>query len=254
MKRKLLSLAILMSAVLLSGPGTSGSAETLSGQRGLKIRTIYLDPSYGGRARGPSFGGRQYGKDVTLKIAQKLQGLLEADGFAVRLSRTGDQFVSLDDRSSQAKSKSADIHVIISVSHREENCVRIVILRPELKASQPKPNERKTAKRKDLKTELDRIFKSLEIDSRQEESLHLASMISKKLKDDRATDCVSLLKGFYYVLIHAEMPAVTVDFGVSRTSKKQPYILEETAVDKITRSLAGSIKEFSDARVKRATQ
>jgi N-acetylmuramoyl-L-alanine amidase len=248
MTRKLFSRTIFI-AVLLLNAGTSHSAETLQLQRqlGLKIKTSYLDPWYGGREKGPHIGGKQYGKDITLKIAQDLQKLLESQGITVPLSRTGDQFVALEDRSFQAKRNGADIHLTIKVNQGKEDCIRIVILREEQKKSQPKSKALKTKDLNDLKSELDNILRNLQVESRYEDSLALAATVSKKLKDGQVADCVRLLKGFDYILTNAEMPAVIVDFGVSKTSKN-PYVLDPSSMDKIIRSVSDAIKDYVAAR------
>lgn len=254
MKLKLFAFTIIIAAALLLGAGTSVGAERLAKSLGLKVKTIYLDPWYGGRERGPLFAPKQYGKDVTLKIAQKLQALLQADGFAVHLSRRGDQLVTLEQRSVQAKSNGADIHVTIKVSQRKKDCIRISILQLEQKKSQPKPKTPKTKDLNDLNAELGEMLEALRADSAHEESLALAGKIAKKLKNGQAADCIRLLKSFDYILTNAEMPAVSVDFGVSSTASKQPYILDETSLNKITRSLVESIKEYANDRAQQATK
>ncbi len=129
MIRKLFPLTILIAAVLI-GAGTFSSAETLTLQQkpGLKVKTIYLDPWYGGREKGPHIGGKQFGKDITLKIAEDLLKLIESQGLTVHLSRTGDQFVATENRSFQAHASGADIHLVIKVSQRKEDCIQIVLL------------------------------------------------------------------------------------------------------------------------------
>jgi len=47
------------------------------------------------------------------------------------------------------------------------------------------------------------------------------------------------------------MPAVSVEFGVSSTPKKQSYILDTTIQSKVAQALADAIKEYADERAPR---
>jgi hypothetical protein len=44
------------------------------------------------------------------------------------------------------------------------------------------------------------------------------------------------------------MPAITVDFSVSPTLKKQPYILDAAFENSVAQLLSDAIKEYADDR------
>lgn len=78
---------------------------------------IYLDPGHGGNDPGATGNGLQE-KNVTLSIALKTRDILNRDyeGHSIRMSRTGDQTVSLTQRTNDANSWGADYYVSIHIN------------------------------------------------------------------------------------------------------------------------------------------
>lgn len=66
----------------------------------LKDKTIVLDPGHGGSDQGASSrtNKKSLEKVYTLKTAKELKVLLEKEGAKVKMTRTSDKYVSLDDR------------------------------------------------------------------------------------------------------------------------------------------------------------
>jgi N-acetylmuramoyl-L-alanine amidase len=243
MKRKLFIYIIWALGVLLLGFQPAIGAEPLSKQLGLRIKTIMLDPWYGGEEKGPLIG-QKYGKDITLEIAQKLQGQLEASGFKVYLTRTGDRLVPLEDRVFQGKSKGADVHLAIKVSLAKNDCIKLFIASLPIKEPRSATVTKKT---EELGTELNEIFGNLVADDIREESLLISKIILDKFKEGLSTNCVELRKGKDYILKNAQSPTVMVDFSISPTAQK-PFTLDTASLDKIAGLLADSIKQYSDNR------
>ncbi|WP_257349642.1 N-acetylmuramoyl-L-alanine amidase family protein [Pseudalkalibacillus decolorationis] len=78
---------------------------------------IYLDPGHGGSDPGATGNGLQE-KDVNLKVGLKLRDILlsEYKNVEVRMSRTTDTFVSLDERTNDANAWGADYLTSIHVN------------------------------------------------------------------------------------------------------------------------------------------
>jgi N-acetylmuramoyl-L-alanine amidase len=68
-------------------------------------RTVVIDPGHGGHDRGGSPGQRIPEKPYALDIARRLAGALEARGFRTVMTRTGDYFVGLGERSAIGNSR-----------------------------------------------------------------------------------------------------------------------------------------------------
>ena len=81
------------------------------------MKKIFLDPGHGGKDPGASGNGIKE-KDITLLIAKKTRDLLLANysGVDVQLSRTGDTFPSLSDRTSAANKWGADLLISIHIN------------------------------------------------------------------------------------------------------------------------------------------
>lgn len=78
---------------------------------------IFIDPGHGGSDSGATgFGLRE--KDLTLNIAKRIEKilLLEYDDVQVKMSRTGDQSVSLKARTNTANVWKADFLLSIHIN------------------------------------------------------------------------------------------------------------------------------------------
>jgi N-acetylmuramoyl-L-alanine amidase len=81
------------------------------------LRTVAIDPGHGGEDAGAKGATGILEKDVTLSIARRLKGLLEARlGLRVLLTRDGDQSLALDDRAALANNNKADLFVSLHAS------------------------------------------------------------------------------------------------------------------------------------------
>jgi N-acetylmuramoyl-L-alanine amidase len=78
---------------------------------------IFIDPGHGGSDPGASANGLQE-KNITLKIAKKIQDILmkEYNNVSVRMSRTGDQTRSLEERTNAANAWGADFLLSVHIN------------------------------------------------------------------------------------------------------------------------------------------
>lgn len=74
---------------------------------------VVLDPGHGGKDTGAIGPHKVYEKDVVLDISHRVRKLLEAKKIPVRMTRTGDSFPSLQQRSDYAYKVGADLFVSI---------------------------------------------------------------------------------------------------------------------------------------------
>ena len=105
---------MILATVLVAGALTA-YVSTGAGAREIGCRgQVVIDPGHGGSDTGAV--NRAYGlteKDQTLDVARRLEALLEADGYTVCMTRTGDETLSNNDRYVYANSTGAE--VLISV-------------------------------------------------------------------------------------------------------------------------------------------
>jgi N-acetylmuramoyl-L-alanine amidase len=79
-------------------------------------RIIVLDPGHGGKDPGTRGPSKLQEKTVVLDIAKRTQKLLESRGFTVYLTRTGDTYPELSERTAFAARVKADLFVSIHVN------------------------------------------------------------------------------------------------------------------------------------------
>jgi len=81
------------------------------------IRTIAIDPGHGGEDAGVKNADGVKEKDLTLAVARRAKGVIEARlGLRVLLTRDDDRNVPLDDRTSVANNNKADLFVSLHVN------------------------------------------------------------------------------------------------------------------------------------------
>lgn len=92
--------------------GLGGESLDLNYQK-TRSKTIFIDPGHGGTDPGAVYGGVQE-KHLALSVANLLKAKLQANGYTVIMSRTGDQSVDFTkERSRMANKTNADIFVSI---------------------------------------------------------------------------------------------------------------------------------------------
>jgi N-acetylmuramoyl-L-alanine amidase len=75
--------------------------------------TVVIDPGHGGKDPGATSVLGYYEKDINLAVARKIAWLLEQKGLRVKMTRTDDYFVELEDRAAIANNLDADLFVSI---------------------------------------------------------------------------------------------------------------------------------------------
>ena len=76
-------------------------------------RVVVIDPGHGGKDSGAVGSKKTFEKQVVLDISYRIKKLLETHGFKVVMTRSGDQYLSLDDRADLARKVKADLFLSI---------------------------------------------------------------------------------------------------------------------------------------------
>ena len=82
-------------------------------KKNTKKRIIVIDAGHGGKDPGCIGKGGTKEKDVVLAITKKLQSQLQAAGFSVYLTRSGDKYLKLQERASIGEQRRADLFLSI---------------------------------------------------------------------------------------------------------------------------------------------
>jgi N-acetylmuramoyl-L-alanine amidase len=89
-----------------------------------RFDTVVIDPGHGGEDEGAKGPGGSFEKDVVLDVARRLAEALEEEGLRVVMTRSADEFVSLEKRTYIANDARGDLFVSIHANAAENTSVR----------------------------------------------------------------------------------------------------------------------------------
>jgi N-acetylmuramoyl-L-alanine amidase len=183
------------------------------------LHTVVLDPGHGGDNEGTRAPVGLVEKEVTLDIAQRLEGLLTANGYQVVMTRDRDLGLSLRERADLANARRGDIFVSIHVNwleNRELRGLETFYLGPTddpyLEALAARENQQSGYSLADLKDILQQVYAGF----RQEESRRLAESVQQSLyqslrKVDESVRDRGVKSAPFGVLTRTEMPAILAE-------------------------------------------
>jgi N-acetylmuramoyl-L-alanine amidase len=100
-------------ALVLSGTATRALARTMRGSAA-KRQVVMLDPGHGGIDPGAIGVSGTYEKYIALDTAHEVARMLEGSGrYHVRMTRTGDEFIPLQERVIMAQNAGADLFISV---------------------------------------------------------------------------------------------------------------------------------------------
>ena len=221
-------------------------------------KTIVIDPGHGGKDVGAVGSGRNYEKTVVLNIAKYLKKELQKSGFKVYLTRSGDNFVKLSDRTKYANEKNADIFVSIHANAvaksnaknvygietyflspaRSERAKRVAALE-----NQGEIDEMSWGSKNSFLTILNQskltASNKLAIDIQRNMLYQLWNVYGKKSINDHG-----VREGPFWVLVGAQMPAVLVEVGYISHPEESQRIKTKKYQEKIAHGMADGIKSY----------
>jgi N-acetylmuramoyl-L-alanine amidase len=226
------------------------------GGPGEALRRIVLDAGHGGHDPGAIGPGGLQEKDVVLDVTRRVARLVE-EGLRIKvaLTRTGDHFVPLRDRTQFANKERAQLFVSIHANaHRDSDNqgVETYFLSSEATDNEARQvaalengvvqletgNSR--AKMDILKT----ILWDLAQSEFQEESSHLAETVQDSVTRTLRIATRGVKQAGFYVLGGAAMPAILVEVGFVTNKKEERRLMEPQYRDRVARAIYAGIAEY----------
>jgi N-acetylmuramoyl-L-alanine amidase len=220
------------------------------------LRVMVLDAGHGGHdpgAIGPS--GLQE-KEVVLDVTKRLARLVEEGlGVTVRLTRTGDNFVPLKERTSFANAQRADLFVSIHANaHRASvsEGVETYFLSSEAtdnEARQVAALENGVIQLEpgNSKAKMD-VLKSILWDLAQSEFQQESSQLAETVQDSMVQSLRIPTRGVkqagFYVLGGAAMPAVLVEIGFLTNRKEERKLMDPNYRERVARAIYAGLAEY----------
>ena len=222
----------------------------------LSVHRVVLDAGHGGGDPGASSTSRLIEKEVTLDLQNRLQKLLQKDGFEVVLTRTGDRLIPLRERARLANHSSGDIFVSIHVnslqSHLASHGVETYYLGPTTDPSLTRlaaaENLASGYSVSDLHALLDRVYG----DVRRDESRRLAATVQQQMFSglraiDPGLENWGVKRAPFIVLVATEMPAILAEVGCLSNDREAEMLGSATYRQQIAQALFHGIHAYASA-------
>jgi N-acetylmuramoyl-L-alanine amidase len=224
---------------------------------------VVLDPGHGGNDVGASFkdkGTLHTEKDLTLKMARDLARELIIRDFNVILTRNGDEYVALSDRTALANRVKADVFVSIHLNSTAEKMkvggVESFILNhatdeasKRLADLENSVLKESAATEKSPTQDISLIMKDMILDANLEPSRKLACALHHGLRLD--TKDRGIKQALFYVLLGADMPSVLIELGFINAEQDRDRILNQRIRLQLAARFAKALEAY---RAQRPTQ
>lgn len=223
-----------------------------------RVRTIVIDAGHGGKDPGAIGISGVYEKDVVLDIAKRVERTLETRGFKVVMTRSTDDFITLNKRTEIASRNNADIFVSIHANsspsrgvfgmetftlkdlneadHNEEQRLRNHYL-----MFQELQMKRTSADVKSILADMLYLNKQAYADTLGESVLNSATRLAKV--GDRG-----LKESRFFVLRNTLVPAVLVEVGFLTNPKEEKMLKTTSHRQRLAYGVAMGIIDYIDGR------
>ena len=230
------------------------SADSVTDNR---IKVIVLDPGHGGKDPGAT-GKISKEKDITLDMAFILKNKLEKelDGVQVLLTRSKDEFVSLQNRTKFANNQQAHLFISIHCNAALSKSIKGIETlflstanTTESRAVEALENSvvmdyeggQEAVKNYD---DLQMILADMHQSEQLEESSNLALRIQSSLMEKSSTIDRGVKQAGFYVLRGAFMPSVLVELGFITNVDEEKKLLNKDYQNKLADSIVEGVKSF----------
>ncbi|WP_424245302.1 N-acetylmuramoyl-L-alanine amidase [Elusimicrobium posterum] len=200
----------------------------------IKDMRIVIDPGHGGKDPGAVRKLSSTEKYINLEVAKEVTARLKKRGFNVKMTRTGDTFVALNQRSKIANDFDADLFVSIHANASKKTAAQgfEVYFRSE-KATDAEAAEVAALENEALQYEetnlsfADMLLRSLAVNEYINESSKAAGHVRNSVKSTsgtgiRVTPNNSIRQANFYVLKGVDSPAILIEMGyISNASDRK---------------------------------
>ncbi|MBF0378056.1 MAG: N-acetylmuramoyl-L-alanine amidase [Desulfamplus sp.] len=238
-------------------------ASSIAKQLALGVRTIVIDPGHGGRDPGASgYTKGVYEKDVVLSISKKLANKIKARlNCNVILTRSSDTYLTLEERTAIANTKSADLFISLHCNASNDSSLvgietYYLNLATDERAINVAARENATSRKNisDLESILNDLMKNAKIN----ESSRLSSVVQSNLYRGMAKKYsrirnLGVKQAPFYVLLGASMPSILIETSFLSNPEECRRLTDSAyqnaLCDSITDGIAKYIRETNPQRL-----
>jgi N-acetylmuramoyl-L-alanine amidase len=233
-----------------------GSGTSLAAQLGLKTRRVVVDAGHGGKdtgAIGPR-GVRE--KDLTLAIARRVGARLKSLGFEVVMTRRGDAFVSLDERTRIANEAHADLFVSIhcnAARRRKLEGVETWTLNVSSNRYAARLAAFENAEADRTVSDLRLILADLATKANASDARDLAQSVQSSLVRTLRSRVGpvrdhGVKQALFYVLLGTRMPSILVETGFISNPAEEARLKSARFQEGTAEAIARGVKEYVESR------
>jgi N-acetylmuramoyl-L-alanine amidase len=225
---------------------------SISRQLGLGVSRIVIDPGHGGHDPG-AVGRHTNEAELVLDVARRLEKLLlKIPGTEVILTRRGDEFVSLQERTAMANREGADLFLSIHANASQSDQARGIesyFLNFASNLSAAAVAARENAASGQPMGALPDLVKSIALNNKLAESRdfagHVQSAMVERLRgpNKRIKD-LGVKQAPFVVLIGAAMPSVLVEIAFLTNSYEGKLLKGSAYRQRIAEALCNAIREY----------
>jgi N-acetylmuramoyl-L-alanine amidase len=230
-------------------------SSALAKQLALGVRRIVIDPGHGGRDYGaPGYLKGVHEKHITLQIALKLAKMIRKElNTEVYLTRSRDRFLTLEERTAIANTKSADLFISIHTnSHKDRRAYGIetyfLNLATDDEAIRVAAMENATSTKNisDLQTILHDLMQNAKINESSRLAGNVQVSMVRHLKNKRygRIKDKGVKQAPFYVLLGAQMPAILVETGFISNPRECKRLVSVKYQQRVCEAIILGIKKY----------
>jgi N-acetylmuramoyl-L-alanine amidase len=220
----------------------------------LGVSRIVIDAGHGGKDPGAKgYYSKAREKDITLSIAKRLKKKLETRlGCEVIMTRSGDKFLTLEERTAFANTKDADLFISIHVNaHRNKNAYGVETYFLNLATDEDAirvaamENATSTKNISDLQTILMDLMQNAKINESSRLASHVQTqMVGHLQKKYSSIRDKGVKQAPFYVLLGAQMPAILVETSFISNPRECKRLMDPTYQDRLSDGIVLGIENY----------
>jgi N-acetylmuramoyl-L-alanine amidase len=239
-------------------PQNSNGSFSLARQLGLGVTRVVIDPGHGGHDPGARGNGISEA-GLVLEIATRLEALLKKQNVEVVLTRRGDTYLTLDERTALANKSEADLFLSIHANTNTVQSVRGVetyflnfASNPEAEAIAARENAGSAKSMRHLPD----IVQAIAMNNKLDESRDFATIVQSTLythlrRTNKTLKNLGVKQAPFMVLVGARMPSVLAEISFMSNRAEATLLKTERYKQQIAEALSAGIMRYQSA-LKRA--
>jgi N-acetylmuramoyl-L-alanine amidase len=231
---------------------------SLAKQLALGIRRVVIDPGHGGKDYGaPGYLKGVHEKKIVLQVAKRLAQKIRKDlNLEVLLTRNGDRFLTLEERTALANTKNGDLFISIHTNaSRDRRAYGIetyfLNLATDEEAIRVAAMENATSTKNisDLQKILYDLMQNAKINESSRLAAYVQSNVIRILKSKRYSRIKSkgVKQAPFYVLLGAQMPSILIETSFISNPRECKRLVNTRYQERVVEGIVQGIRSYIQA-------